>query len=161
MLKFSDANDVGVFIHLKIESHPMKTIHAIAEEVAMIGPQIGRRIMADLAQVADIPHAQLCVVMLLFHQGPKHLSDICQQMKVSAPTATGIVTRLEKSGFVSRTADIKDRRAVVVCLTAAGRKLTQKMRAVVVKRWTDIFLKISREDAQKYLEILKKISEAI
>lgn len=139
----------------------MKTIHAIAEEVAMIGPQIGRRIMTDLVQVADIPHAQMCVVMLLFHQGPKHLSDICQQMKVSAPTATGIVTRLEKSGLVSRTADTKDRRAVVVGLTAEGRKLTEKMRAVVVKRWTDIFQKISREDAQKYLEILKKISEAI
>ncbi len=139
----------------------MKTVPQIAEEVAMIGPRIGRKLMSDMAHVADIPQAQLFVVMRLFHQGSCRLLDICHEMRVSAPTATGIVTRLEKLGHVKRTADKNDRRAVVVALTPQGHKVALKLRGVVVKRWTEILAKISRDDAEKYLEILKKISEAI
>ena len=127
----------------------------------MIGPRIGRKLMSDMAHVADIPQAQLFVVMRLFHQGSCRLLDICHEMKVSAPTATGIVTRLEKSGYVQRRADKNDRRAVIVELTPEGRRMALKLRGVVVERWTRILSSISRDDAEKYLEILKKISEAI
>jgi DNA-binding MarR family transcriptional regulator len=139
----------------------MKTVAQIAEEVAMIGPRIGRKLMSDMAHVADLPQAQLFVVMRLFHQGGCRLFDICHEMKVSAPTATGIVTRLEKSGYVKRSVDKHDRRAVIVALTPQGHKVALKLRGVVVQRWTEILSRISRDDAEKYIEILKKISEAI
>ena len=123
--------------------------------------RIGRKLMSDMANVADIPQAQLFVIMRLFHHGACRLFDICHEMKVSAPTATGIVTRLERSGHVKRSVDKDDRRAVVVELTPQGRKVALELRGVVVRRWTEILAGLSRDDAEKYLEILKKISEAI
>ncbi|MBF0569853.1 MAG: MarR family transcriptional regulator [Candidatus Omnitrophica bacterium] len=139
----------------------MKTPAQIAEEVAMIGPRIGRKILADLSRVADITPAQMCVVMCLLHNGPCRSSDIVKELKVAAPTATGIVDRLATAGYVSRSEDKEDRRVVVVELTAEGKKLAHKLRAVVIERWTEILSKIPREDAEKYLEILKKINEAL
>ncbi|MBF0485736.1 MAG: MarR family transcriptional regulator [Candidatus Omnitrophica bacterium] len=139
----------------------MKTVPEIAEEVAMIGPRIGRKILADFLQVADIPHAQLFVIIMLFHNGACRACDIGRELKVAPPTATGIVDRLEKAGYVTRLVDKKDRRVVRVELTGDGRKIAKKLRTVVVTHWTEILSKISREDAEKYLEILKKISEVL
>ena len=53
------------------------------------------------------------------------------------------------------------RRTVMVDLTPDGQKLALKLRATVVERWTKILSGIPSEDAEKYLEILKKISEAL
>jgi DNA-binding MarR family transcriptional regulator len=139
----------------------MKTIPQIAEEVAMIGPRIGRKIIADIARVADIPHAQLFLIIRLSHHGSTRFADIRHELRVSAPTATGIVTRLERAGYVTRVQDVKDRRLVLVALTAEGNKLAGKIRGIVVKRWTHILGTLSRQDAEKYLDILRKISEAI
>lgn len=139
----------------------MTEISKIAEEIALIGPRIGRRILLDIFQSADISHSQLFVVMMLVQNGPSRSSDIGKELKVAPPTATGIIGRLEKAGYVTRLSDKEDRRAVIVDLTPEGRKLAQKLRGVVVKRWSGILAKISREDAEKYLEILKKINEAL
>ncbi|MBF0593487.1 MAG: MarR family transcriptional regulator [Candidatus Omnitrophica bacterium] len=139
----------------------MADLSQIAEEIALIGPRIGRRILADIFQSSDISHSQLFVVMMLAHQGALRSSDIGKELKVAPPTATGIIGRLERAGYIHRLADKDDRRAVMVDLTPEGRKLAQKLRGIVVHRWTQILSKISREDAEKYLEILKKISEAI
>ena len=139
----------------------MTNIPQIAEQIAMIGPRIGRKILSDIFQTVDIPHTQLFVIIMLFHNGACRTSDISKELKVTAPTATGVVDRLEHAGYVTRSVDKEDRRAVVVELTPEGRKLAQKLSTVVVKRWTEILSKISREDAEKYLEILKKINEAL
>ena len=139
----------------------MKIPVQIAEEIAMIGPRIGRKILADMSQVADMPPAQMFVLMFLFHNGPARTSDIVRELRVAAPTATGIVDRLVTSGYALRSEDREDRRAVIVELTAEGKKIACKLRTVVVKHWIEILSKISREDAEKYLEILKKINEAL
>jgi DNA-binding MarR family transcriptional regulator len=139
----------------------MSSISEIAEEIAMISPRIARRFFLDISEVADISHSQLFVIMRLANQGAACLSEISQDLKVSAPTATGLIDRLEKTGFVQRTPDKEDRRSVVVDLTPEGKKLAQKLRAGIIKRWMEILSKLSREDAEKYLEILKKIREAL
>lgn len=139
----------------------MSDLSRIAEEIALIGPRIGRRILLDIFQSSDISHSQLCVIMMLVHNGPSRSSDIGKELKVAAPTATGIIGRLEKAGYVARVMDKGDRRAVIVELTPEGRKLSLKLRGIVVKRWTNILSKISRDDAEKYLQILKKINEAL
>jgi DNA-binding MarR family transcriptional regulator len=139
----------------------MTDISQIAEEVTMIMPRISRRIVFDLLQEIDIPHAQLFVMNMLFHQGPCRTSDIIKELQVSAPTVTGILDRLEKSGYVRRVEDQNDRRAVMVELTGEGKKIALKLRNTIVARWSDILKKLPAEDAEKYLEILRKIKEAV
>jgi DNA-binding MarR family transcriptional regulator len=99
--------------------------------------------------------------MILFNTGDTRINVISRELRVAPPTATGIVNRLQASGYVIRRADPKDGRSVVIDLTAEGRALALKLKAVVVRRWTGLLSKISRQDAEKYLEILKKISEAL
>jgi DNA-binding MarR family transcriptional regulator len=139
----------------------MSSIPQIALEVTKTFPRMGRRIMARLFHDVNIPHAQVTVVMMLYTVGASRFQDICIELKISKPTATGIVSRLVKAGYVKRITDKKDRRAVTVDLTPEGQKLALKIRSAAVGLWTDILSKIPKEDAQKYLDILKKISEVL
>lgn len=139
----------------------MRSIQEIAEEMSVIGPRIGRRFMADLSSVADLPHAQLFVMGMLSMSGPVRGCDISHELKVSAPTVSGVIDRLEGMGYVERRVDMADRRCVTILLTKEGLKIAQKMRVALVMRWVDVLSKLSREDADKYLELVKKINEAL
>jgi DNA-binding MarR family transcriptional regulator len=139
----------------------MKDIPSIAGEVSVIMPRISRRILFDLFQSLDIPPAQLFVIMMLYYNGPTHMTDIVRELRVAAPTVTGIIDRLARDGYVRRVEDEKDRRAVVVELLGPGRTIAEKLRKVAAERWGDLLEKIPRADAQKFLDILVQIREAL
>src|SRR6266567_6914074 len=62
---------------------------------------------------------------LLLVQDGLTIGIMSQKRGVDAPTATGIVKRLEQNGLVERRHDREDRRVVKVYLTAEGRDIMQ------------------------------------
>ncbi|WP_434615181.1 MarR family winged helix-turn-helix transcriptional regulator [Arthrobacter sp. A5] len=54
-------------------------------------------------------------------EGSVRVSEIARKAGVRVPSATEQIIRLENAGLVKRTQDVKDARAVLVSLTAAGR----------------------------------------
>ncbi len=139
----------------------MADLVRIAEEISIIMPRITRQILSDLFQAVDIPQAQLKLIMTLYQSGPCSPCDIGRQLRVSAPTATGIVARLEKAGYVRRSANKDDRRMVMVELTEAGKKVAHQVKQKAVERWAAVLAKLPVEDAEKYLAILKVIQESL
>jgi DNA-binding MarR family transcriptional regulator len=66
---------------------------------------------------------------LLLRSGPLRLTTLAEREAVSQPAMTGLVSRLQGAGLVTRGADPTDGRVVLVELTAAGRALIQGRRA--------------------------------
>ncbi len=54
---------------------------------------------------------------------PMRLGDLAAAERVSAPTMSRIVSSLEQSGYLERTADPEDRRAAVLTATVQGHEL--------------------------------------
>ena len=52
--------------------------------------------------------------------GPLSIGELASQLLVKHHSAVELVSRLEKAGFVHRTAADDDRRKVLICLTEAG-----------------------------------------
>ncbi len=65
----------------------------------------------------------------LLRAGPLRLTALAEREAVSQPAMTGLVTRLEAAGYVMRTPDPSDGRAVLVALTDPGRALIEQRRA--------------------------------
>jgi len=103
--------------------------------------------------------AQLFVLMLINETGSSRVGIISRELCITAPTATGIVDRLERDGFVSRVHDQKDRRAVNIVLTKKGRSFLENMRAGKYERVKQVFKILSPEDREHYLRILKILVE--
>jgi len=129
----------------------------IAEEVATLMPMIARRILLGFFQSVDITQTQIFTIMTLSEESPIRLSELRQKLHITAPTVTGIVDRLEKSGYVSRMPDPNDRRAIHVDLTPKGRAIAKKLKTTIKKKWKNLLVKLSDTDQKNYVTILRKI----
>lgn len=72
------------------------------------------------------------VVFALFRDSPCRLKDLVAASDLAPSTVTEVVDKLERSGVVRRAPDPRDGRAVMVCLTRAGRRL--EARCVALSR---------------------------
>jgi DNA-binding MarR family transcriptional regulator len=61
--------------------------------------------------------------------GPRRITELAVEERLSQPGITLLVNRLEDRGWVQRTADPNDGRAVLVSLTAAGADALGALRA--------------------------------
>ncbi len=75
-------------------------------------------------------------VMLLFFLQQNNglsLTQISQGLMLENPTVTGLIDRLEKSGYVKRSDHPSDRRVYLVHLTEKGNKVAKKALPIVKK----------------------------
>ena len=128
-----------------------------AREIALLLPVIARRLLLDFFQTVDIPQAQMLTIMALSERAPCRLSDLAAKMRISAPTVTGLVDRLEKSGYARRSPDTDDRRVVNVDLTADGRKISEMFSDTLANRWEEILAKIKIKDQEDFIRVLKEM----
>ncbi len=75
----------------------------------------------------DLTMPQLKVLLILGERGSARVSWLAEQMAVSPPNITGILDRLERRGWISRSADRVDRRVVRVVLSEAGRDVIKAL----------------------------------
>ena len=114
-----------------------------ARQTLRLIPQFSRWVSAQVEQEhigRDLSLRQLTVLYYIREQTPT-LGYIAKQLMVTPAVVTGIVDRLERRGFVRRTADAGDRRVVRLSLTDSGRKVSmdteQALIAIVAARLDD------------------------
>lgn len=69
------------------------------------------------------------MAQLYRHPSGLKMGELSQRLMVTGGNVTGIAGQLEAEGLVMREADAQDRRAVLIALTAAGRRSFAKMAA--------------------------------
>jgi DNA-binding MarR family transcriptional regulator len=96
-------------------------------------------------------------VMLLFFLQQKNglnLTQISQGLMLENPTVTGLIDRLEKSGYVKRSDHPKDRRVYLVHLTEKGKKVAKKALPIVKKVNEQIKEGYSRGEIEGFKKVL-------
>jgi DNA-binding MarR family transcriptional regulator len=82
-----------------------------------------------------LAHTTFCVslteigVLRTLRAGPRRITELAADERVTQPAITLLVNRLQERGWVQRVADPSDRRAVLVSLTAAGEETLEQLRA--------------------------------
>ncbi len=132
-------------------------VKAIAGEISHLVPKLLRGMRAGFITSPHITAAQMVTLMRIYEKGKMRLGDLSKEMHVSAPTMTGLVDRLMRSGYVLRTHDKKDRRVINVELTRAGKKQAESIISEINKRWHGILVHLTKEERENYLRILKRI----
>ncbi len=129
----------------------------LAKEVLKIFPSFMKRIHRGMTETGEIPSSQMGAVIILAEKKSCTLGCLSKDMGISAPTTTGIVDRLYKSGYVKRVRSKKDRRIVNITLTAKGKSLIRKIRRAMMQRWRIVSNVLSVKDQETHIRILKKI----
>ena len=68
-------------------------------------------------------------VLRVLRSGPRRITELAAEERVTQPAITLLVNRLAERGWVERIPDSRDGRAVLVSLTAAGEEVFERLRA--------------------------------
>jgi DNA-binding MarR family transcriptional regulator len=109
----------------------------------------------------DVPPAQVFVLLTVSEKTTCNLSDIGQELNITAPTASGLVARLVKKGYLKRGQNAADRRKLDISLTNSGRKVIGKFQQNVLKMWRKNLKKFSPIERMGPLYFIKQILKDI
>ncbi len=87
------------------------------------------------------------------------VSDLAQRLDVATPTATQMVIRLEKTGYVKRQPSTQDKRMVLVMLTEKGSGFMENAHKHFVSRFEAAVAFLGKEDSDKLAELLNRLTE--
>lgn len=77
---------------------------------------------------------------------------------VSAPTATGVIDALSRSGLVRRARSRRDRRSVILHLTAEGRRLVLERRRAAARRRLAFLSGVASRDRRRTARMLRDLA---
>jgi DNA-binding MarR family transcriptional regulator len=94
-------------------------------------PQVFRHLLAHARRRSawrDLTYQQYNVLRIIDVEGPVPQGEIARRLLVSAPVVTRLAGGLVEAGLAERGRDPRDRRAVRMTLTVAGRRRARAMR---------------------------------
>ncbi len=135
----------------------MATIDQITHEISIMIPKLMKGAKSDFLSKSNITNAQMIMLASIHDYNECNIKTLARQRGISPPTATGLVDRLVRTGYVKRSTIPEDRRVVIVSLTKKGENIVQSFLVTVKNRWKNILTELTPEEQEEYLNILKKI----
>ncbi len=102
----------------------------------------------------------LNVLTLLEAEGPLAMHRIAELLDVSDASATGIVDRMERRGFVERIHDTEDRRLVLVHPTTAGENVFKEAQANRLQRLRSLLDRLGDDEMAALLTGIRGLHRA-
>lgn len=126
------------------------TLRRLNRSLGTVNRAVGARL--------GIRDGDLAVLDLLHQEGPQTPTDLARRTRTHLATMTGILARLERDGWIERTADTADRRSVRIQATAVSRLSdiyadTNARLAALVEPWPE-------EQLATVTELLARLAEA-
>ena len=114
------------------------------------------RLCKELAP-GNVSFPQFFLLAALDHNEVLTMSAIAQKMGHTTAAASGLVARLENSGYVMRSSAREDRRKVMVCITPKGSALVRRIRQEMVDNLMKIMSHLTPGEQKAWLQIYSKI----
>jgi MarR family transcriptional regulator, 2-MHQ and catechol-resistance regulon repressor len=89
------------------------------------------------------------------------LVDLAARLHLDKSTATRVVAALVELGYVRRSADPADGRAVVLSFTARGRRAHADLRALLAREHEEVLTELSTRDRAQVTGVLMRISDML
>lgn len=85
------------------------------------------------------------------------VTDTQKALHVTQPTATGIVSRLERDGFIKSSNTKRDRRVKILKLTKKGSNAYDKMDEFMGEMNKDVVRGLNKNEEEQFEELLEKV----
>lgn len=103
---------------------------------------------------------ELFTLMILDRMKEVTMSRLAGQMNFPMSTATGIVGRLVKQGYIERNRSDTDRRVVLIVLTGKGKELVSRIKAMLFSYAQRAYDALDQEEREAAFRIIDKIIAA-
>ena len=139
----------------------MTSSNEIYEQVLLALRRITRAIdihSRKLVQVFGLTGPQLIVLQEIVRNKESSLTRLARAVKLSNPTVTGIVSRLESRGLVCRVRSSQDKRQVIVTPTDGAHELLQRAPTPLQERFIQEFSRLKDWEQSQILSSIQRVA---
>ena len=104
---------------------------------------------------------QIIVLKALQTKGPRPISDVAREVRLSHATVTDILDRMEQRQLVQRVPGAEDRRQVFVSLTPKGAEMIERSPALLHDKFIKEFTSLELWEQNQILSALQRIAAMI
>ncbi|KLO21895.1 MarR family transcriptional regulator [Marinitoga sp. 1197] len=115
----------------------------------------GRKIIKN----SEISPAQFDLLQILYFRGEKRVTDLSLALGITKSTTTGLINRLENSGYLKKTKDEKDKRVTTIKITEKGKNVIEEVIKARVVFMDKVLSKI--ENPEKLMNQLEDLDNII
>lgn len=130
----------------------------VSVAISELMPRIIRGVHLDFFTHSRVTQTQFMMLLAIQSYGTCTMTQLAGNLHVSMPTATGIVTRLERMGLIRRQPGVKDRRSVHVGLTARGQAFIVHFKKAVRSRWQEVLKGLDASELKNMHGIVTKLT---
>jgi|SRR5581483_7324418 len=140
-----------------------ETVSATAATLAVL--RTSSRLLEELAPVFaehDITPARFDVLDALGKLGkPARPADLRARLQLPAQTMTGVLDQLQRQGLITRTANPRDRRSILIELTTNGRAVIDTVCPPLIDIENDCMATLTPNERATLLKLLGKVEQRI
>jgi len=111
----------------------------------------------DLLAPHGITPPQFALLAFLWKRDGLSQTELAEKTEVDRTTLSGLIDRLAKQGLVNRCPHPNDRRACLVTLTAAGRKLEKQLAPIAMNLRQQINAELSTAEYEQLCQLLNRL----
>jgi MarR family 2-MHQ and catechol resistance regulon transcriptional repressor len=108
----------------------------------------------------DVSVTQCYALDALLRRGPSTLNDLADELYLDKSTASRVVATLERKGYVAKGRDPKDARAFALTVSAAGRRLYQRIRKDLVAEERALIADFDPEVREAAARLIRRLARA-
>ena len=127
--------------------------------VAELMPHLMRGVQLDFFVQRGVTQTQFLMMAAIRSYERCTMSTLARNLHSSLPTASGIVDRLVRAGYVARAAESTDRRCVFVTLTRKGEAFFDAFEGVIRRRWEEALQSLEADELEAFYDVVRKLRE--
>ncbi len=121
--------------------------------VAFIIKKRGRDILVDFG----ITNPQFSALLALRENPNITMGELCDKLFLACSTATDLVDRMEKNGFLERKRDTQDRRVIRLSISEMGKRVISEVVAARRRYVSSILEKLTEEEISQLAQSLDRL----
>jgi DNA-binding MarR family transcriptional regulator len=133
----------------------------VSQAIAQLMPRIIQGVQLEFFVKRRVTQTQLLVLLAIHAGGRCTMGTLARNQHVRMPTATGIVNRLARAGYVRRHPDPEDRRQVLVELTDKGRSFIVAFQGVIRHRWDDVLRGLAPRELEAFYQVITQLTRQL
>lgn len=108
----------------------------------------------------DVSVTQCYALDALVRRELMTLNDLAAALSLDKSTASRVVATLERKGYVARATHPRDRRAVLLTATTAGRRLVERIMGELVEETKRLLAEFPEEVRESAAELIQRLTAA-
>jgi DNA-binding MarR family transcriptional regulator len=128
-------------------------IERLLRHVAFIIKKRGRDILSDF----EITTPQFLALVVLKDKPGITMGELCERLFLACSTATDLIDRMEKNGYLDRNRDPEDRRVIRLSITGKGKDIISQVINARRRYVESILAQLTQEEIDQLERSLEKL----